>query len=267
VKDDWEERKASLLRALAEPRGKTMPTPLVKTFKAWSWSRYKDHLQCPLAAKLRHLDKVEAPKGQALVRGGAIDADATNYITGKLKSVPASLIRFRAEFKELIKRKASAQTKWAVDRAWKIVAFDDWDRAWGRMVTDAHWVGTVATNKDKCIRVVSTVAKVVDVKSGKVYPENEHQLELYAIPIMISDEAIEVVQTELWYVDQGEIGGLRHFHRDQLPEMIAGWEKRLVPILTDKKFVPRPGDYCGRCHYRKSNGAAFPSGVAPCKFG
>lgn len=235
-----------------------MPIKAVKTFTAWSWSRYKDHLQCPLYAKLRHLDKLEEPKGPALIRGSAIDDDSNQYVTGKTKELPVTLARFKKEYAEIKKRGAVAQVKWAVDRTWKLVDFFDWNRAWGRMVLDAHWTGKLSV-KDGHRKRVAYVAKVIDVKTGKIYPENEEQLELYAIPTLIAYPAVEVVQTELWYVDQGEIGGLRHFHRDQLPGLIAGWNKRVIPLLTDTKFVPKPGDYCNRCHYRKSNGG-------PCRY-
>jgi hypothetical protein len=229
---------------------KRVPLLPIRTFKAWSWSRYKDHFRCPFYAKCRHLDKLAEPKGPALERGGRIDGEANDFITGKLKALPESLKLFKKEFSELVKRKATAQMKWAVDRTWKLVDFFDWDRAWGRMVLDAHWVGEVKK---------TMVAKVIDVKTGRVYEENEEQLELYAIPTLIAYPEVEVVQTELWYVDQGQIGGVRHFRREQLPMLTAGWEKRLVPMLTDTKFVPRPGDYCRRCHYRKSNDG-------PCKY-
>lgn len=227
-----------------------MPTPVIKTFTSWSWSRYKDHLKCPAYAKYRHLDKIPEPKGPALERGGRIDAESNDFIEGKLTKLPDSLKRFRKEYAELKKRGGVAQTKWAVDRSWKLVDFMDWGRAWGRMVLDAHWKGVVRG---------TPVAKVIDVKTGRIYEENEHQLELYAIPTFIAYPEVEVIQTELWYVDQGEIGGLRQFHREQLDVMIKGWNRRLIPMLTDKKFVAKPGDYCNRCHFRKANDG-------PCKF-
>lgn len=238
-----------------------MPTLPIKTFKSWSWSRFRDYLRCPFYAKCRHLDKLAEPKGPALERGGQIDGESNDFVSGKLKILPASLKLFKKEFAEVVKRKAVAQTKWAVDRTWKLVDFFDWERAWGRMVIDISWVDTIRVEEKIPThrRRLARVAKVIDVKTGRVYEENEEQLELYAIPVLLAYPEVEVVQTELWYVDQGQIGGLRHFRREQLPALTKGWEKRLVPMLTDTKFVPRPGDYCRRCHYRKSNGG-------PCQY-
>jgi hypothetical protein len=226
----------------------TRPKPDVTKykFKAWSYSRWKDHFRCPYYALLRHLVKLQEPKSPALERGGEIDRLATDYLIGKARTLPAPLKLFRAEFARLRKVGASAQTKWAVDRSWRIVDFFDWDRAWGRVVLDSHFV-------------VKTTADVIDFKTGKVYPENEEQLELYAVPTFIAYPLVKQVKTSLWYLDQGEINGERTYTRELLPTLIKRWEKRLVPMLTDRKFTPKPGDYCRRCHFRQSNGG-------PCKY-
>lgn len=227
-----------------------MPTKaakVVKTFTAWSWSRYKDWLQCPFYARCRHLDKLAEPKGPALLRGGQVDELANGYIVGGVRKLPEPLKLFKGEFAMLRKVKALGQTRYAVNRAWRLVEFFAAD-AWGRMILDAHWLSHRGT-----------VANVVDNKTGKVYPDNELQLELYAIPTLIAYPEVRVVRTALWYLDQGEVGGERSYPRSRLPEMVKGWERRLAPMLTDRHLAPRPGGYCSRCHYRKANGG-------PCKY-
>lgn len=225
-----------------------MPKPPVRRFTAWSFSRYRDHLQCPLRAKLSHLDKLDrdVPKGPALIRGDQVHRAAEAFIIGKEKKLAPELETFAAEFRDLKKRKASSEGKFAVDRDWQLVDFFDWNRAWGRMVADAHY----------CVKAS---AVVIDFKTGRAYPDNEEQLELYAIPVFLTYPRAIEVKTQLWYTDQGTIGGERTFKRSRLPSLIKTWTHRVAPMLADTKFVARPGEHCRYCNFRKAKGG-------PCKY-
>lgn len=220
----------------------------VRTFTAWSWSRYSDHKRCPAFAKYRHLDKLPEPKAPALERGGIIDGYAQAFLEGRTRKLAAELASFRAGFTALKAAGADAQLKLAVDRSWQLVDFKDWNRAWGRMVLDASFY------EPKPRRV-----HVIDFKTGRIYPENEEQLELYSLPMFVKYPDAKDVKVRLWYTDHGEEKGVRVYPRSAFARLKKGWERRLVPMLTDKKFPPRPGDHCNRCHYRKSNGG-------PCQY-
>jgi len=217
------------------------PRSLIKTFTAWSWSRYSDHVKCPAQAKYRHLDKLPTPKGPALIRGGRIDELATAYLTGKLRKLPPELAKFREGFAALRDRGAEAQAKLAVDRSWQLVDFFDWARAWGRMVLDASFI-----EKKR--------AHVIDFKTGNIYPENEAQLELYAIPMFERYPDADEVKVRLWYLDHGSDAGVRVYQRSGFVKLKKTWERRLVPLLTDMKFPPRPGQHCGWCPFAKKKG-------------
>jgi CRISPR/Cas system-associated exonuclease Cas4 (RecB family) len=225
-----------------------MPTPPVRKFTTWSFSRYRDHLQCPRRAKLTHIEKLDrsALKSPALIRGETVHRSAEQFIRGEVRTLASELRTFKDEFRDLRKRRASAEGKFAVDRTWKLVDFFDWDRAWGRMVADAHYVDR-------------RTAFVIDFKTGKMYPDNEEQLELYAIPVLLTYPDAAEVRTALWYVDQGKIGGERTFTRKKLPVLIKTWTRRVVSMLTDTKFVPRPGEHCRYCNFRKTKGG-------PCEY-
>lgn len=214
-----------------------MPTKLIKQFKAWSFSRYKDHVECPRRAKLKHLDKVpEGPKSAALLRGGAIHKQAEDYLNGDIQKLPKELSRFKKEFAELRKNKAIAEGKWAMTVAWAVTQFTDWVGAWCRVVLDAHYM-----TKEKR-------ARVIDFKTGKIYGESEEQMELYAISGFVHYIDALFVDTELWYLDQGELKK-KTYKRSDLAKLQKKWKIKVIPMLTDKKFVPRPGNQCGYCPY------------------
>lgn len=214
-----------------------MPTKPIKQFKAWSFSRYKDHTECPRRAKLKHLDKVpEGPKGAALVRGEKIHKLAEDFVSGKLKKLPAELKLFSKEFAVLRKAKAVTEGKWAMTIAWAVIDFFDWAMAWCRVVLDSHYA------------VDDETVRVIDYKTGKIYGDNKEQLELYAIAGFAHYEGAEEIETELWYLDQGELKK-EVFKRKDLAKLQKKWKTKVIPMLTDKKFIPRPGPQCAYCSY------------------
>ena len=77
---------------------KTIP---IKQLTSWSFSRYSDYKQCPLKAKLKHLDKISEPPNEAMARGAAIHTLAEKYIKGEGRSLPPELKLFKDEFKKL----------------------------------------------------------------------------------------------------------------------------------------------------------------------
>lgn len=222
-----------------------MPTQPVKMFTAWSYSRWKDHSDpvtgCPRRAKYKHLDKLPEERGPALMRGGEIDEEATAYLTKPRTKLPKSLQNFTNEFAMLRKVKAVAQSKWAMTVDWKPTDFFNWTRAWCRVVLDAHFKPDPVT------------LRVIDFKTGRVYPDNERQVELYAVAAFAQDPTIERAEVELWYLDQGLIlpdkPTDRGYTRAELPKLQKLWRQRVTPLLSDKKFLPRPGKHCERCTY------------------
>jgi hypothetical protein len=228
-----------------------MPIKPVKMITAWSYSRYNDHSGrdgCPARTKYKHIDKVPetGPKSPALVRGEVIHKLAEDFLRGKIKKLPKELSLFPKEFAELRKMKAVPEGKWGMTVVWEPVDFFDWANAWVRVVLDAHYKPEPA------------VAKVIDFKTGKIYGDNQDQLELYALAGFAHYPDVDSISTELWYLDQGEIKD-RQYNRKDVAKLQRKWRKNVIPILTDRKFLPRPGDYCGRCPYsQRKNG--------PCKY-
>lgn len=207
---------------------------------SWSISRLKDWERCPQYAKFRHGLKLPEPKGEALARGIAVHAEAEAYLTAAKapRTLPESLSRFTPQFRELRRRGALAEVKFAFNASWEMRDFFAKD-AWGRAVADA-------------LVVSGARARIVDFKTGKKRDGYEDQLELYALVVLLAYAGVEEVSCELWYLDSGDMVKSK-FKRCQLEALIAGWTLRPLPMLEDRIFPSRPGWYCRWCHYRKDN--------------
>lgn len=251
----------------------------VQQFTAWSYSRYKDHRTCPRMAHWKHiLKKPQGPKSPAMQRGGDIHKEGEHYVGGAdmqgfsnvpkerrklyakkgvrwfLKEVPASFKAFKKEMEALRKGKAVAEGRWAMSVAWKPVEFFDMARAWCRVILDAR------------MEVGRKKVRVIDFKTGKVYPDdNEEQMELYAVSGFEHYPEADEIDVELWYLDQmrGPLPGfapaisnpiVKTYKRAQLPSLERKWRGKVIPILTDKRFVPNPGRNCGWCDYSQRKG-------------
>lgn len=230
----------------------------VARFETWSFSRYMDHSGpdgCPYRAKLRHLDKKDkAPPGPALVRGAEVHATGARWLAGTLKKLPQEYAAFKSEMTWLKKHLECQEQDWGITRDWKPTGFFDAD-TWGRLKLDA------------LTKAIKKVMKAVDFKTGKYKERNlveyETQLELYGVVTLIKYPAVESVEAELWYLDEGLIhGGAEDgmvYHRDDLPRLIERWEERLRPMLEDRKFAPRPSGGCTWCPFSAVKGG-------PCKY-
>jgi hypothetical protein len=89
----------------------------------------------------------------------------------------------------------------------------------------------------------------------------EPQLELYAIAGMEHYPTAPRARTQLWFTDQGIVHEENEagYTRAKLPALKKAWEKRIIPMMSDTKFSPRPGNYCRWCHFSKAKGG-------PCVF-
>jgi hypothetical protein len=226
----------------------------VKMITAWSFSRYKDHRECPAKAKYKHIDKLpEWPQGQkppAMLRGEVIHKEGEDFLNGKMTKVPPSFQAFRKEMMELRKSKAITEGKWALTIKWTVTDFRDWTGAWVRLVLDAHYCPTPKR------------ARVIDFKTGRIYGDNEEQMELYALGGFAHYPQVEEVSTELWYLDQprnADNPKVKIYKRKDVEKLKKKWRNNVIPILSEKRFAPRPGDYCTRCAYSKRRNG-------PCKF-
>lgn len=233
---------------------------LPKPLTSWSYSRYTLYSQCPAKFKYSVLDKLPEPKGDALVRGAHIHTLAETYLKGAVRTLPAELKLFGDDFKRLkAKRKKDPESvivedNWAFTNSWGPSRWDDWKNCWLRVKLDvAERTGN---------QVVIT-----DYKTGKYRPDNitqyEEQGELYvtgALQVFSSIPDLRV-SARLVYLDAGKVYPEKpvEYTLDQLPVLKKNWMARVKPMFADKKFAPRPNQFCKWCSFRKDNGG-------PCKF-
>lgn len=240
----------------------------IRMFTAWSFSRWKDHRECPRRAHWKHMLKKsvlvegawyapdKAPKSPAMQRGGDIHKEGEDYLKGKLRTVPKSFKAFAAEMRALRAAGAASEAKWGLTAAWKPVDFFDWARCWLRVVLDAR-VWSEPLSK----------ARVIDFKTGKFYPDdNEDQMELYAVAAFAHFKEADEADVELWYLDQprgkNSLGNgefitnphVRTYRRKEEAKLRKRWDGKVIPIMTDRRFVPTPGRHCSWCDYSKRKG-------------
>jgi len=244
-----------------------MATQVIKKFTSWSFSRYSDWRECPLKAKLKHLDKIQEPKSPAMERGTAIHDMAEKYLKGLLAKLPAELKLFADEFKKLkaLYKKRTlpmiVEDNWAFTAEWTETQWNDWVNCWVRIKLDcAHYES-------------ESVLHVTDWKTGK-YKDTKHveyleQLELYALAALLLHEHIEEVRPRLVYLDEGVVHPKPEdplvYTRADVKKLMASWNKRVKPMMSDTKFVPKPNANCTWCFFGQA-GKAKKGGPGICKF-
>lgn len=238
-----------------------MPYAKDTQIKAWSFSRYSVYKLCPAKAKYLFLDKLKEPKSPALENGARVHDLAEKYIKGQIARLPVELKEFGDEFKAhraQYKKKISGmvvEDQWAFTAGWDETTWNDWLKCWLRIKVDcAHHLD------EKTLRVR-------DWKTGKfrenLNEEYVEQLELYALTSLVLHPHLDAVHVELVYLDQGIIYPNREtpliFYRADVARLKKLWEKRVKPMLSDKRFAPRPNDKCRYCHFSKAKSG-------PCRF-
>ena len=222
--------------------------------KNWSYSTYSTWKQCALKIKFQKIDKLPSPPSEAMARGSAIHLEAEQYVGRQIGTMPKSLEKFGREFRAL---RASTRSQTELE-----VAFDHSDdlREPWQLV---DWAAGNARFRAKldlfALRGRSEKqARVIDYKTGKIYGDHDLQLELYALVAFRLVPELQEVQTELWYLDSGEMATSTYLasHGHDLAE---SWSARVKPMLADMTYNPSPSGLCRFCPYSKAKGG-------PCKF-
>lgn len=217
----------------------------MKQITSWSYSRYSQYNKCPLAAKLKFVDKLKEPSSPAMERGNMIHELAEAYTKGSQKEIPTELRLFKDQFETLRNSKPQVEQTWAFTSEWNQTTWDDWNNCWLRIKTDAT-----------CLD--EQTLYVIDHKTGKKRDGYDEQLSLYALGGMMVYPHIKEVNTQLWFLDSGDVVEKTYAIKEQ-KVLFKDWNKKVQPMLNDTRFAPKPGNHCRWCHFRKSNGG-------PCKF-
>lgn len=216
----------------------------VNRITAWSYSRLHAWEECARRAKYKFIDKLEEPKGPALIEGIRTHKDAENYVTTDIV-LPASLSKMREDFDTLKRCEPLVEQQWAFNDRWEPTGWFDRD-AWLRVICDA-------------VAISDTEATVIDHKTGKLRAGYHEQVELFSLAVFARYPAVKIAHTELWFLDYGEIVH-NEFKHSQEKSLRTKWERRARRMLLDTEFKPNPGWQCKYCHFAKSKGG-------PCEFG
>jgi len=233
----------------------------VKKFTAWSFSRYADYAQCPLKAKLKHIDKLMEPPNVAMARGAELHGEVAAYLTHMKPRLTAKVRAHRELLSSCRKfhgtchkegRYSAVEEMWAFDKNWAECRWNDWARCTVRIKLD-------------CAQGVGSDLIIYDWKTGRFRPEQEEsyleQLELYALAGLLKRPDMTQVRPRLVYLDTGDTHPttpLMYTPKD-IPMLRARWAKRTQKMLADRTFTPTPNNHCRWCYYRQDNSG-------PCKF-
>lgn len=228
---------------------------------SWSHSSLSNFEKCRLLAKLKHLDRIPEPArelrpGQtefANDRGTRIHDHAERFVDGReAKQIP-EMKEFAVEFDHLrhlhTKGMVSLEGEWAMDKHWEPT---DWRSGWHRSKVDAIVIPH------------PTEAIIIDYKSGKKFGneiKHAEQTQLYALNAVLRYPELELVTTELWYLDAKELTR-GTFTRDQVLRFKAGWNRRGTAMTSATDFPPNPNVFsCQFCQYGPWNGGQCKVGV------
>lgn len=228
---------------------------------SWSHSKLGDFEKCKALYKFKHLDKIPEPErplrpGQlehANDRGTRVHTAAELFVNGTTTAQVDEMRKFAGEFEHLrhlfSKGLVSLEGEWAVDRDWNVA---DWRTGWHRSKVDA----IVFPAKHSAI--------VIDYKTGKKFGnevKHAEQTQLYALNAVLRYPELEVVTTELWYLDQDDLTRAE-FTRSQILRFKANWDRRGNALTSCTSFPPNPNYFtCQWCQYGPWNGGQCKVGV------
>ncbi len=223
----------------------------------WSYSALKTFEECPYRTYIQRVKKIPEPPSPAADRGTAIHKLAERYVKGELAELPIELAKFKNSYHEL--RALYVEAKVEVEGEWGYTI--DWQ--------PAPWMGSQTWARIKLDALVhqdETSARVIDYKTGKKFGNeigHAQQCLLYAIGTFFRYERLQLVQTELWYLDKGE-DTKRVFTREEAMQFAPGFHRRGVLMTSCTDFAPTPSkDSCRWCPYGKGEHPECTWGVAP----
>lgn len=233
----------------------------IKQIPTWSYSRLSTFEQCALRARLAYIDRIPEPERplppgkteHANDRGTRIHTAAELFVQGKGPFAP-ELRHFQTEFEVMrdlyAKGVVSLEGEWATDRDWNP---SDWTgkNTWQRLKLDA------------LVFLSDYEAVVIDTKTGKKFGnevKHNEQCQLYQLNTFLRYPKLEVIHTELWYVDQDELTQAT-YTRQQGLRFKANWDRRANKMTSATEFPANPNKWsCQWCPYK-------PSGTGHCKRG
>lgn len=215
----------------------------------WSFSRLTDYERCPLYAYTAHVLKDRGPQTPYAKRGEELHASAAAYATKQASKPHVELRAYRDRLKALRNNETvTAELKEGMTAKWEPTEFFRGVDLWARLVIDLKW------------RDGETIY-VVDIKTGKKYPEHEDQLRLYAAKELAQQPDAKRAVVADWYVDHPILEQEREFTQRDGKLLRKGFEQRVAKMVKDTKLVATPNSKCRWCHLNKANGGKCDAGA------
>lgn len=228
---------------------------------SWSHSKLVDFERCKYAAWLKHDQRIPEPErplkpGQtehANDRGTRVHLDCELYVSGQIDDLCVEAAKHFAGPLSLLRAMhadglVSLEGEWGLNFNWAPI---EWRSAWHRSKLDA------------IVYHSEHEATVIDFKTGRKFGnEVKHgeQIQLYQLNAFARHPELEIVHTELWYLDQDEVTA-KTFSRDQGLRFKRNWHNRGVAITTATEFPANPNKFsCRWCAYNQHTGG-------PCTYG
>jgi hypothetical protein len=224
------------------------------------------------------------PEREALDRGNRLDAALTLHLQGSTREATAQNLlaagikpgspeadehgasldeavrhpKIEAMAKKLRKTKGVfTQAEIAVDRAWKRVEWFS-KQAWGRVKLDV-------------LKLTPKRAEIIDWKSGNIdknkgeireKAEYHDSMRLYQITVLSTHPQAEASATMVFLDAPPKMPdptkSLPVLLRKDLARAREEMEKKMLPMMSDTIFAPRPGYYCSWCDFSKRVGGPCP---------
>lgn len=234
-----------------------------RSMTAWSHSRWAVDNNCQRQAELKFIKRVKeldrplAPgkTEHANDRGTRIHGLAESWVpdtTGR--RLPRELANFAPEF-EVVQNlysqgRVTLEQNWNFDDAWGKLADDikpntkAWHKIWLRIKSDiAVWLSP-------------TEAVLIDLKTGKRHNnEIKHgeQMQLYQLGAFMRYPELEIVHTELWYLDIDELHAAK-FTRDFGLRFFPRWDERGHKLTSRVRHKANPSiETCRFCPFKNGS--------------
>lgn len=227
----------------------------MKDITAWSFSRLKDYEQCPLKAYMKYVEKrsQEHMDSKAADRGTMVHLACEKFVKGEGDFIK-EMGKFRDYFAK-VKEEYDAgdvilEEDWGFDIDWQACGWFD-EKVWCRMKLDNVRIKERNENGDPIYAIPT------DYKTGKKYGnEVSHgqQGQIYAVGTFLRYPALEVVDVELIYLDQGLITK-RTYTREKAMKFLAQWTNRGKKMTEATDYPPKPNRMtCMWCPFGPQHG-------------
>jgi RecB family exonuclease len=220
----------------------------VTQLSSWSFSTHQQIERCPAKARYAKIDKLPDPSGPHADRGTAAHAAFEAYVKGE-GALPAAFARWRPMLDHIVETAADIRTEMEISlsRRWDLVRWK---------------LGTIRAKLDLVYIVDDVTLGCVDYKTGRVYPEHEAQLELYAVLLFHCYPWAETVLAADWYLDQGDAVAEKTFTRQQHETvLLKKWKERAKRDLARKDWPAVRNPLCKHCNFNSRRGGPCVEGA------